>query len=137
MSTLDLLRTVPLFQGMTDRSVERIADLVRPATYAEGDVLAREGEEGETFIVLTSGSAAVSQDGRPLRALGGGDFLGEISLVDGRPRTATVTAASPIEALVIDRAGFEHLMSDFPAVRLELVSALTTRLRQRSADVTD
>ena len=79
----------------------------------------------------------MSQDGRPLRALGAGDFLGEISLVDGRPRTATVTATSSIEALVIDRAGFEHLMNDFPAVRLELVSALTTRLRQRSGDVTD
>ena len=57
--------------------------------------------------------------------------------IDGGPRTATVTATAPIEALVIDRDGFERLMDDFPTLRLDLVSALTQRLRQRSPEPVD
>ena len=137
MASIDVLQTVPLFQGMTDRSIGIIADLAQPATYAPGDALTREGDPGESFIVLTSGSADVAQGGRSIRTLGAGDFLGEVSLIDGGPRTATVTATTPIDALVIDCAGFGRLMDEFPAIRLDLVTALAQRLRQRSTDPTD
>ena len=112
MASTDVLQTVPLFQGMTDRTIGIIAELAQPATYAPGATLTREGDPGESFIVLTSGTADVSQGGRSLRTLGTGDFLGEVSLIDGGPRTATVTATTPIEALVIDCAGsvsYTHL----------------------------
>jgi len=136
-TSIDVLRAVPLFQGMTDRSVTAVAELAERATYATGDTLVREGEPGETFIVLTSGDADVSQAGTSIRALTAGDFLGEISLIDGGPRTATVTATSPIEALVIDRTGFRRLMDDVPVVRHDLVSALTDRMRARSSQPSD
>jgi len=136
-TSIDVLRAVPLFEGMTDRSVAAVADLAEAATYDTGDTLVREGEPGETFIVLTAGEADVSQGGTSIRTLSAGDFLGEISLIDGGPRTATVTATSPIEALVIDRAGFRRLMDDFPVVRHDLVSALTERLRARSSQPSD
>ena len=130
MSTkAEMLRSVPLFQGMTDRSVETIASLAEEARFDAGSILVREGEPGETFLIIRDGSAVVDQGGRTIRELGSGDFLGEISLIDGRPRSATVTATAPIDALAIDRAGFTRLMDDFPSVRHDLLNALTQRVR--------
>jgi CRP-like cAMP-binding protein len=128
----DVLRAVPLFMGMTDRSLKSIAELARETSFHAGAVLVREGEPGESFVVILSGSATVEQGGQTLNRLRGGDFLGEIALIDGGPRTATVTATEPIAALVIDRSGFRRLMDEHPVVRHDLVSALTRRLRQRA-----
>lgn len=139
-ATLDLpaiLRSVPLFGGMTDRSIDSIAAFAIPTSFPDGQVLAREGDPGDSFIVIVTGSATVDQGGTHLRVLGAGDFLGEISLVDGGPRTATVIATAPIEALVIDRAGFSRLMDEFPVVRLEIVSALAQRIRQHGSSALD
>ena len=137
MAAVEILRTVPLFEGMTDRSVETVASLARETTYPAGAVLTREGDPGDAFIVLTDGAADVTQGDRLLGTLGPGDFLGEISLIDGGPRTATVTATAPIDALVIDRAGFGRLMDEFPTLRLDLVSALTQRLRRQAPGLGD
>ena len=132
VTNTDVLRAVPLFAGMTDRSLTSIAELAREATYEPASIIVREGEPGESFVVIVNGGATVEQDGRTVNLLGPGDFLGEIALIDGRPRTATVTATEPIAALVIDRAGFQRLMDEHPVVRHDLVSALTQRLRQRA-----
>jgi len=133
----EALRAIPLFSGMSDRSIEIIADIVREASFSAGASLVREGEPGETFMVIREGTATVDQGGRKLRDLGAGDFLGEIALVDGGPRTASVTAVEPVEALVIDRSGFSRLMNEFPVIRFDLVSALTQRLRQRGPEPLD
>jgi CRP-like cAMP-binding protein len=130
----EALRAIPLFSGMSDRSIEIIADIVREASFPAGASLVREGEPGETFMVIREGSAAVDQGGRKLRDLGAGDFIGEIALVDGGPRTASVTAVEPVEALVLDRSGFSRLMNEFPVIRFDLVSGLTQRLRQRGPE---
>jgi CRP/FNR family cyclic AMP-dependent transcriptional regulator len=133
----EALRAIPLFSGMSDRSIEIIADIVREASFPAGASLVREGEPGETFMVIREGTATVDQGRRKLRDLGAGDFLGEIALVDGGPRTASVTAVEPVEALVIDRSGFSRLMNEFPVIRFDLVSALTQRLRQRGPEPLD
>jgi CRP/FNR family cyclic AMP-dependent transcriptional regulator len=133
----DVLRAVPLFHGMTDTAVGAIAELATEEAFPAGAVLVRQGEPGETFIVIASGSASVETGGRQVRTLAAGDFLGEISLIDGGPRTATVTAIEPIAALVIQRAGFERLMSDFPVIRLDVLEALTKRIRERAPAVSD
>jgi CRP/FNR family cyclic AMP-dependent transcriptional regulator len=133
----EVLRAIPLFRGMSDRSIEIIADIVRETSFPAGASLVREGEPGESFMIIREGTANVDQGGHTLRELGAGDFLGEIALIDGGPRTASVTAAQPITALVIDRAGFSRLMSEFPVIRLDLVSALTQRLRQRGPEPLD
>jgi CRP/FNR family transcriptional regulator, cyclic AMP receptor protein len=133
----EVLREIPLFRGMSDRSIEIIADIVRETSFPAGAALVKEGEPGESFMIIREGTATVDQGGRTLRELGAGDFLGEIALIDGGSRTATVTAAQPITALVIDRVGFSRLMNEFPVIRLDLVSALTQRLRQRSEEPLD
>lgn len=128
----DVLRAVPLFAGMTDGSLTSIADLAQEATYDPASAIVREGDPGESFVVIVKGGATVEQDGRTVNLLGPGDFLGEIALIDGGPRTATVTATEPIAALVIDRSGFRRLMDQHPGVRHDLLIALTQRLRQRA-----
>jgi CRP-like cAMP-binding protein len=130
MSTnVEVLRTVPLFQGMSDRSIETIAGLAFETEFPEGATLVREGDPGDRFLIIRNGSAVVDQGGRTVRHLRGGDFVGEISLIDGSPRSATVTATAPVEALCIDRDGFTRLMDEFPAIRHDLLNALTQRVR--------
>ena len=125
-----VLRGVPLFSGMTDRALDAIGDLAGDATFDVDDDLVRQGEPGDSFLILRSGSAQVLKDGEPIRRLGPGDFLGEISLIDGGPRTATVRATEPISAVVIGRDDFATLLDRHPSVRLELLMALTARIRQ-------
>jgi CRP/FNR family cyclic AMP-dependent transcriptional regulator len=131
------LREIPLFQSSSDRSLDVIAGIAEETTFPAGTVVTQEGEPGESLIVIRSGSALVEQGGRELRRLGAGDFLGEIALIDGGPRTATVTALEPIDALVIDRTGFSRIMDEFPVIRYDLVNALTRRLRARGPEPTD
>lgn len=135
--TADLLRLVPLFNGLTDRSFEAIARLATEADFGTGEDLVRQGAPGDTFIIIVSGRAKVARDGKAIRELGPGDFLGEISLVDGSPRTATVTALDPIHGFVIDRAGFLDLIERIPVFRLEVMNALTQRIRATVGDPLD
>src|SRR5262245_16690093 len=113
MSTnAEVLRSVPLFQGMSDRSIETIACLAFETDFPQGATLLRDGGPGDRFLIIRNGSAVVGQGGRTVRHLGDGDFVGEISLIDGSPRTATVTATAPVDALCIDRDGFTRLMDE-------------------------
>jgi CRP/FNR family transcriptional regulator, cyclic AMP receptor protein len=132
--TADLLRLVPLFNGLTEPSFEAIANLASETDYATGDQLVRQGNPGDTFIIMVTGRARVDRDGKTLRELGPGDFLGEISLVDGSPRTATVTALDPIHAFVIQREGFLELIDRIPVFRLDVLSCLSQRIRATVAD---
>jgi CRP/FNR family transcriptional regulator, cyclic AMP receptor protein len=136
-TTADILRTVPLFTGLTDATIDAIAALAYETEIGTGDHLARQGDPGDAFMVILDGSARVDQDGREIRRMGRGDFLGEISLIDGSPRTATITALEPIRALTIDREGFDKLMTDFPVVRLGLLNALTQRERDHTPGIVD
>jgi CRP/FNR family transcriptional regulator, cyclic AMP receptor protein len=129
MTIADALRGVPLFSGMADRSIDAVRELVHEVTFDRGEPLTEEGAPGETFLVLLDGAARVTQGGRHVRDLGAGDFLGEISLIDGGPRTATVVATSPIRALAIDHDSFSTLLERHPSVRLEILMAVTARLR--------
>jgi CRP/FNR family transcriptional regulator, cyclic AMP receptor protein len=129
MTIADALRDVPLFSGLSDRSIDAVRALVREQTFDPGEPLTEEGAAGDTFLVLLEGEAAVSQGGRHLRELRAGDFLGEISLIDGGPRTATVVATAPIRALAIYHDEFATLLEDHPSVRLEILMAVTARLR--------
>jgi CRP-like cAMP-binding protein len=124
-AVIDHIRKVPLFRGMPDHALETIADRASETTFEDGDTVTREGESGETFYIVIEGRLRVSQHGALLRELGPGDFLGEISLVDGRPRTATVTAVGPVEALVIRRADFLEMVEFDSAVRLDVGGART------------
>jgi CRP/FNR family transcriptional regulator, cyclic AMP receptor protein len=131
------LREIPLFATSSDHSLEIIGGIAEETSFPAGTILIREGDPGDSLIVIRTGSAVVERGGRELRHLGSGDFVGEIALIDGGLRTATVTALEPIEALVIGRDGFTRLMDEFPVIRYDLVYALTRRVRAAGPEPTD
>ena len=79
---LDLLRRAPLFQGLSDSALVPIATATETATFDDGTVLSRQGDEADAFFVIVDGGASVTHDGQPVRRLGAGDYFGEIALVD-------------------------------------------------------
>jgi CRP/FNR family cyclic AMP-dependent transcriptional regulator len=135
--TAELLRSVPLFTGMTDAAIDSIGGLAREVDFATGDELVRQGDNGDSFLVIVAGRARVVQNGDTLRELGLGDYLGEIALIDGGPRTATVTAIEPVRALVVERSDFRRLIDDFSAVRFHVLTALTQRIRREAPSPVD
>jgi CRP/FNR family cyclic AMP-dependent transcriptional regulator len=129
MPVVDHLKTVPLFEGMTEQALEAVAGLANEIRFEDGQTVTVEGEPGDSFYVLVDGQLRVSRQGKTIRDLGPGDFLGEISLIDGRPRSATTVALGPVDALVIERPAFQELMDRFGAVRLGILMALSDRIR--------
>jgi CRP-like cAMP-binding protein len=129
----DLLRAVPLFSGMTDRALAAVAELGDESSAAAGEVLVRQGDPGDAAYLIVDGSARVEQDGREIATIGPGAIVGEIALLDGRERTATVTCTSDSRIVVVRRDAFEQLMDGFPPVRLGVLMSLTERIRRDEA----
>jgi CRP-like cAMP-binding protein len=127
---LEQLRRVPLFAGLGKRDLEELGSLADEVDVADGRVLTRQGETGHEFFVVLDGGVNVDVDGRPVASLGKGDFLGEIALIDGKPRTATATAVGPTRLLVIGHREFHRLMDDFPTVKTCVLQALAERVRR-------
>jgi len=124
-----ILRQVPLFQGLTDRAISAVARVTNEVRFETGETLVREGEPGYSFLILESGQADVTRGSEMIRTLSRGDFMGEIALLDGGTRTATVTATTPVSALCVERADFSRLLDESSAVRLGIIEALSSRLR--------
>jgi CRP-like cAMP-binding protein len=131
---LDLLQRIPLFSGFDRRRMERLGMLADEVDVPAGKVLMRQGESGSDMMVVVRGSVAVERDGNRLNTLGPGDFFGEIALVDGGPRTATVTAAEASTLLVISHRDFHSMMDEFPEVAAQVMNALANRVRHLEPD---
>ena len=125
---IDLLKNVPLFAGCSKSELQRIASLADELDLADGATLIREGERGREFIVVASGTVRVTRNGRELRELGAGDFIGEIALVADVPRTATVTATSPVRLLVVTDRAFRGLLEQMPSIAKKVLQSLGERL---------
>jgi len=93
-----------------------------------GRELTKEGARGAEFVVLAEGAADVRRRGRRVNTLGSGDFLGEIALITGTPRTATVTTTAPSRVLVMTAPAFRRLLRDNPSLQLKVLDALARRL---------
>ena len=126
---LDRIRAVPLFADADDKHLEGIAQLCTQVHAAQGAALCREGEPGAEFFVLLEGTVTVTSGGRELATLGPGDFFGELALLDGKARNASVTAATDVELLVLSRQEFTTLVHDDPLVAVRMLPAIGARLR--------
>ncbi len=127
----DALAQVPLFTGMPSRFLRRLADKMDEQRFMEGAAVVRQGEPGDTFYVITEGEAKVrDRNGRTLSRLIPGDFFGEISLMDGGPRTATVVAETKLTTLALSRRDFEALLRSEPHVTVGLLKHAATLLRR-------
>jgi CRP-like cAMP-binding protein len=133
----DLLRGVSLFSVCSNRELDRVARITTPIVAEAGQVLTREGDTGHEFFVVVDGSATASIGDRRIADLGPGSFFGELALLDGGPRTATVTASSPMNLLVLSRREFcELIESSIPSVARKMLTAIGTRLREMDQALT-
>ena len=107
---IELLQHVPLFKGLDDRALKNLSAEFTERKFSEGQELTAEGSGGAGFFVIESGSATVSVDGEVRRTLGPGDYYGEIALIDGGTRTATITAATDGAAYGLTRWQFKPLL---------------------------
>jgi CRP/FNR family transcriptional regulator, cyclic AMP receptor protein len=124
----DLLKNVPLFAGCSKSELQKIASLADELDLGDGATLIREGERGREFIVIADGTVRVTRNGKLLRELGAGDFIGEIALVADVPRTATVTATSPVRLLVVTDRAFRGLLEQMPSIAKKVLQSLGERL---------
>lgn len=126
---VDALRTVPLFADLSIHELERVAGLTDEVPFVTGQVLAAQGAPGEEFLIIVQGSVEVRRNDTPLTTQGPGDHVGEMSLLDGEPRSATVMAVSDGEALVVHRRDFDYLVDTVPKLARKLLANLSRRLR--------
>ena len=126
---VELLRGVPLFANLSKRELEEVASIADEIDFPEGRQLIREGVRGREFFVLLDGAVEVTQEGHRINQLGAGDFFGEIALVlPSSVRTATVTASTPVEALVVTGPDFRSLLQRSSKIELKVLKAAAERL---------
>ena len=122
------IRAVPLFARCSRKELAEVAKLADEIDFHAGKELIRAGSSGREFFVLVDGTVDVHREGRKINSLGPGDFFGEISLVSKTPRNATITATSPVRALVITDRAFRQLLEHSPQIAVGVLSALAERL---------
>ena len=125
-----LLGHVDLFTDCTRKELAEIASLSTEYEAASGQVLAREGELGSEFFLIVEGRATATRHGATLAELAPTDFFGELALLDGGPRTATVVAETPLHLLVLSRGEFKQLCQTYPSVSYRMLKGLGGRLRR-------
>lgn len=127
---LDLLARVPLFSTCTQRELRAIAQLGTEVEVPAGRVLTRQGAPAREFFLVVEGKAECTVGTRRVAVFGPGDYFGELALIEGGPRTATVTAETPMSLVVLDAGEFSSLMQTAPSIAPKVLAVLARRLRQ-------
>jgi len=123
------LERVPLFSGFNEDELRRVAQLSRIAEIPAGTVVTQIGEPGDSFFVLIDGTVAVRTPVGAGAELHPGDFFGEMSLLDGEPRSATIVATTPLRLLIVDRSHFWRLLDEAPELVRRILTILSRRVR--------
>jgi CRP/FNR family transcriptional regulator, cyclic AMP receptor protein len=128
------LRRAPLFDGLSKKELTELARVSEDVELEAGKTLVKEGDVGHEFFVIVEGEVRITRKGRRLAIRGSGDFVGEIALLEDIPRTATVTAETPVRCFVLTRRDFRHLLNENPAIERKVLRALARRVVQLSKD---
>jgi len=123
------LQGVPWFAACTEEQLRQVERLAERLEVHAGEVILREGRLGRELFVILSGSAAVTRAGRVVNLLGPGDYFGELAAIEAAPRSATVTATSDLEVLIIGPREFESIMA-IPGFRNALFTGMSRRIRE-------
>jgi CRP-like cAMP-binding protein len=126
---IPVLARVPLFQALSKRHLRRVARLAELKRYSSGEQVVRAGGRGDAFYIILDGSAQVTPAKGRGRKLGEGDFFGELALLDGAPRSATVTAVDNLTTARIARSAFTGLLKEEPAMGIGLAHGLVAIVR--------
>ena len=127
------LASVDLFSGLSKRQRRKLLDGAKEITHTADQEVAHEGLGALAFHLILDGHASVALHGQEVRTLGPGDHFGEISMIDGRPRSATITATDRLTTLVVPHEDFERLLSHEPEFARALLGTLCARLREAEA----
>ena len=124
------LQRVPLFSGFSEDELRRVADLSRIVEAPSGTVITQIGDAGDTFFIIIDGMAAVRTPVGPGSQLQPGDCFGEMSLVDGEPRSASIVATTDVRMLVVDHSHFWRLLDETPELMRRILTILSRRVRR-------
>lgn len=125
----DLLAQVPLFQGLSRRHLKQLAEHADEISFRPKERIVEEGQPGGSFFVIVRGEVRVVRGKRAVATMGPGEFFGEISLLDGGPRTATVVADTPVEAIRVFKRSFDKVVTQEPGVASRILAVVARRLR--------
>ncbi len=128
-TVIDRLASVDLFRGLSRKELKRLATLAREVSHHPGHAAVAEGHLGVGFHLILDGTASVTSAGVQRHPLGPGDYFGEISLIDGQPRSASVVADGELRTLYIPREEFSSLLDQHPEISRALLMGLCARLR--------
>ena len=127
---IDRLSQVPMFQACSRKDLGVIAKAADELSVDEGTVLVREGDAGREFYVIVDGKASVTRNGREIAILGPGSYFGELALLDGQKRDASVTPTSPADVIVVSTREFSALLEDVPQLTRKLLAGMARRLHE-------
>ena len=133
---VEALKRAPLFEGLSRKQLAELARVAEDVDVEAGKVLCRQGDRGREFFVIMEGEAEVAQDGKKIATCRAGEFFGEIALIEQVPRTATVTATTPIRFFVITSQSFFRLLDDQPGIERKVLRSLARRLIPLDSDPT-
>jgi CRP/FNR family cyclic AMP-dependent transcriptional regulator len=125
-----VLAGVPIFEGLSKKQLRQIAAVCQLVDYMAGHSIVREGEAGDSFFVILHGQAKVTVKGRTIHRALPGDHFGEISLLDGGPRTATVASETPMKLLQIGRRQFLHAIENDPQISYAMMGTMARMIRR-------
>ena len=125
----DVLKNVPLFASLDRRELEEIAATMRERKFSTGDTVTEEGTGGAGFFVIESGEADVSVEGQPRGTIRPGDYFGEIALLTGSDRTATITARSDMVCWGMTPWDFRPLVESNSTIAWKLLTAMAEKMR--------
>jgi CRP-like cAMP-binding protein len=128
------LARVPLFSSCSRKDLQTVGRVVKDIDHAAGTVIAREGEPGIGLFIISEGQAEVTIGGKKRSTLKPGDFFGEIALLDGGPRTATVTATTDVKLLGLTEWVFRGLMQEHPSIAVKALQQMASRLRNATSN---
>lgn len=127
---LDRLSQVPIFSGCSKKELQTISRAVKRIDHVAGSVIASEGEPGAGLFIIDEGEAVVTIGGRKVNHLRAGDFFGEMALLDGGPRTATVTAKTDVKLFALTEWVYRGMLIEHPTIALRTLEAMASRLRR-------
>jgi CRP/FNR family cyclic AMP-dependent transcriptional regulator len=132
-SSADTLEQVPLLEELTKRDRQRLAQSMKERTFASGQEIVVEGRGGVGFFIILDGKAAVTIGGKLVHMLGPGDYFGEMALLDGGARTATITSDGELRCATMTSWAFKSFVVDNPKVAWAMLQTLAQRLRATTA----
>ena len=123
------LRSLDLFARLTTQELSELAAVVREETYPPGGTIMREGEFGDCMYLVVEGNVRVTREGKFVKRFKPGEFFGEMAVLDGETRSATVTAATPLRLLRLEKNDLLPLMDEQPGIAIAMCQTLSRHLR--------